>query len=83
MKTHIHVCQLSNRTHRVTVDECPEWIELRVWTSYVGPWKTKQDFKAYQEWMLSILLPYENDRRPQRWFNENEGRYEAMIYDLR
>lgn len=76
MKT--HVCQLPKRTARVTVEELPDKVRLRLRLTHYGDFGDEAEFRA---WLGCILAPYDSDPRPLEMDNPHNGQVATVFGD--
>lgn len=76
MKT--HVCQLPQRTARVTVEELPDKVRFRLRLTRYGDFGDEAEFRA---WLGRIMAPYDSDPRPLEMDNPHSGSVATVFGD--
>lgn len=76
MKT--HVCQLPQRTARVTLEELPDRVRFSLRLTRYGDFGDEAEFS---EWMRRILAPYDSDPRPLEMDNPHNGQVATVFGD--
>lgn len=67
---HTHTFKTGEHITTIVLTEQPDRIVIEQYINHPDP---DMDRAAFAAWLLPILLPYENDRRPQVWHNMQTG----------